>query len=366
VKVVIFPADEAGCGYHRLIWPAEELRRQGHDVAVAPAGDRQMRVTTDLEGNVTHITMPFEDVDVFVFQRITHRWLVGAVRYLRERGHAVVVDVDDDLDAIDPSNSAFHALHPRNEGKPSFEDPTKPYMHSWRNLAEVCRVASLVTVSSPALTRVYGAHGRVRVLPNVLADHYFEDFTPAPRDRLVVGWPATLHTHPNDPHVIGPGLARVLRELDVSFVTGGVPDDVGRAFMLGEDPPSIGFVALQDWPRAVAELDVAVTPLANTRFNQAKSWLKPLECAAVGVPWIGSPRVEYRRLHELGCGVLAEKPKDWHRQLRRLITDDAWRQDRADAGRAVAATLRLRDHAWRWLEAWSDAVALEHRGATVH
>lgn len=355
MKIVIFPADEGGCGYHRLIWPGEVLRAQGHDVLVAPRNDRRLNVVLDRDtGIVKRVTMGY-DADVYVFQRVTHRWLVEVIKYIRARGTAVVVDVDDDLSSIHPNNPAFLAIHPRSEGQ-MFEGASEPSQHSWNNLPAVCAVASLVTVSTPALLPIYAPHGRGVVLPNYLAPHYYAAQPERDHDDVAIGWPASIHSHPDDPYVVGPGLARVLGP-GVRFVTGGEPEGVGRAFQLDHDPTSLGYVDLHDWPAALATLDVGLAPLADTRFNRAKSWLKPLELAAAGVPWVGSPRDEYRRLHELGCGALAERPKDWHRELRRLVVDAGWRSELAARGRDVAAGLRLEDHAWRYLEAWSSAPA---------
>ncbi len=357
MKVVIFPADDAGCGYHRLMWPAEALAARGHDVVVAPPDDRRMTVVVNKRtGDVVKVTLGY-DADVFVFQRTTHKLLVKAIEHLRSVGTTVVVDVDDDLGAIHPGNAAFVALHPTSEGK-TFVGRKEPSQHSWHYLPQACQLASLVTVSTPALLPISAAHGRGRLLPNVLAPHYFAPQPPRePRERPLVGWPASLHSHPNDPEVVGPALARLAD--DVDFVTGGDPEGVGAAFALPADPPSLGNVNLLDWPAALARFDVGLAPLAATKFNRSKSWLKPLELAAAGVPWVGSPSAEYRRLHELGCGVLADRPKDWYRVLRRLVGDAGWRAELANRGREVAATLRLEDHAWRWLEAWSDALALD-------
>jgi hypothetical protein len=355
---LIYAADSGGCGYHRMIWPTRELLAQGHDVVVVDAESRHVRVGVTRDGRVVSVDIP-DGVDVVVFQRITHSWLVGVVEFLVARGVAVVIDVDDDLTTIHPENPAWLALHPRREGA-RYEDG-RTHMHSWAHLTRACQLASLVTVSAPALLSIYAAHGRGRVISNYLAPHYYD----VPHDDSeVVGWPASLHSHPNDPDVLGPAISRLVDQ-GIEFQVVGDATGCGRAFMLGDDPPSVGPVDLLDWPEAVAQLGIGIVPLADTKFNSAKSWLKGLEMAAVGVPWVGSPRVEYRRLHALGCGLLADRPKDWYRTLRRLIDDVTLRVELSEAGRAVARTLRLDQHAWRWAEAWSDALDWQRSRAGV-
>ena len=142
------------------------------------------------------------------------------------------------------------------------------------------------------------------------------------------------------------------------FVMRGDSTGAGRAFGLAADPPG-GGVPIEEWPTAVAALGVGIAPLADTRFNAAKSWLKPLEMSAVGVPWVASPRAEYRRLHAMGAGVLADRSRTWYREVKRLRESPAMRQELSQAGRAVAEQLRLRDHFWRWAEAWQKAVELD-------
>jgi hypothetical protein len=61
------------------------------------------------------------------------------------------------------------------------------------------------------------------------------------------------------------------------------------------------------------------------------------------------------RLHRLGAGLLADKPRAWYRALRTLVDDPNARAELSDAGRDVASRLRLSDNAWRHLEAWTDA-----------
>jgi glycosyltransferase involved in cell wall biosynthesis len=135
------------------------------------------------------------------------------------------------------------------------------------------------------------------------------------------------------------------------------------------DIPETGPLPFDGWMGAISHLGVGVAPLADTSFNAAKSWLKPLELAAAGIPWVASPRIEYQRFAGLGAGLLAEKPKDWYRQLIRLTRDDAFREEQSQAVRSVASNLTIEAHAWRTAEMWHRALELERavrpRSATM-
>lgn len=359
MKIKIYPADTTGCGHFRLIWQAQALLAAGLpagvDLEVRPPTERDLKMRVEQDRVVE--VLEVEPDAVYVFQRLTHAWMAQAVRFLREAGAAVVVDVDDDLGSIHPRNPVFQAMHPRNEGAWD-RDRREVNRHSWANLKQACRDATLVTVSTPALLERYAVHGRGQVLYNYLPDIYFG----VPHaDSPVVGWPASLHSHPDDPSAVGGAVAR-LGGGSGSFRVVGDPTGVGAAFGLREDPPGRSGIGVAEWPSAVAELGIGIAPLADTRFNACKSWLKPLEMSALGVPWVASPRAEYERLHRLGAGALAGTPNRWHKELSRLVNSEGLRHERAEAGRAVAEGLRLRDHAWRWMEAWTRARDLQSAG----
>jgi hypothetical protein len=339
VRVVVYPADAFGCGSFRMRWPGEACAQAGHDVQVVEPKDRRLRVV--MEGHTVRDVLDV-DADVVVLQRVTHAYMAQAVGVMRAKGITVVVDVDDDLSSIHPSNPAW-AVHRPGAG-----------LHSWHNVSLACRNASLVTVSTPALLDVYARHGRGHVLPNYLPDYYYGIERV---DSDTIGWPGSYHSHPNDPESLGGAVARLVDE-GADFVMRGDSTGAGRAFGLAADPIG-GAVPIEEWPRAVASLGVGIAPLADTKFNRAKSWLKPLEMSAAGVPWVASPRAEYQRLHALGAGVLADRPRAWHRELKRLRESAATRAELSEAGRRVAEGLRLRDHSWKWIEAWTKAYEMQ-------
>ena len=335
---------------YRLMWPAEALRAQGHEVRVVPPSART-GIGGDIDsrtGALVDVRIP-ADADVIVMQRVSLSNLSKAIRMVRAKGVAVVVDMDDDLTKIDPNNPAFYAMRTDSGDR----------RHNWRNAHQACLDATLVTVSTPALLPVYAPHGRGVVLDNYVPASYLQ----VPHtDSGVMGWPGSTHSHPFDVQEIGPAVARLLR--DGHHYRGVGPADGLRAALgLEADPDVTGSVELDEWPAALAQLGVGLAPLADTAFNAAKSRLKIVELSSVGVPWVASPRAEYVRFHQrTGVGLLAERPKDWHRQLKRLVTDPALRADQSAAGRAAMAVETIEGNAWRWWEAWEAALQVQRAG----
>lgn len=347
-KAYVYPADVHGCGYYRLIWPAQELQRRGYDVDIVMPETRKL-TSEIVDGRVTRVHAP-DDADVMVIQRPTHRFLAQGVAVLRRQGIRVVVDMDDDLSRIHPRNPAWREMHPDPELKvsPRMRD------HSWTHALEACEAADLVTLSSSALIARYARHGRVRVLRNCVPDSFLDV---SHRDSDSVGWPATLHSHPDDPEVVGGGVARALDELGLPLTLIGDGELVARAFgVRREKVVELGLTEFSRWPLTVTKFGVGLAPLADTTFNAAKSWLKPLEMAACGVPCVMSPRVEYQRIHHLGVGLLARRPNDWYRHIKALASSSSLREELSLRGRDVAREWTFSRRAESWAQAWFDGV----------
>lgn len=341
--VYVYPADPYGCGSYRLAWPAQALRDQGHDVRLVPPTSRN-GIGADIDrltGKLARVHIP-PDADVIVMQRVSLAHLVDAIPMIRAQGVAVVVDMDDDLTKIDPNNPAFWSMR----------TDTGDLRHNHRNAHQACLRATLVTVSTPALLPIYAPHGRGVVIENRIPAHYLDI---PHEDSASIGWPGSTHSHPFDLQEVGPAVARLLREGHTYRGVGPV-EGLRVALGLELDPPVSGSVDLDKWPGELATIGVGLAPLADTAFNASKSHLKVLELSACGVPWVASPRVEYRRLYErLAVGFLAARPKDWYRQVKRLVTDPALRVEQSAAGRAAAARETIEGNAWRWMEIWESA-----------
>lgn len=343
MRVAVYPADQGGCGHYRLIWPARALAGQGADVWLRDGeayDDIQAVFHVDDTGHRELLHVDAGDADVVVIQRPLRRELADSIPILQQGGVRVVVDIDDDFSCIHPNNVSWRGCHPAYNPQ-----------RNWQHLARACRDADLVTVSTPALADRYAGHGRVAVIPNCVPARYLE-IVPEPDDGLFVGWSGSIDTHPEDLQQTRGGVSNVIHKTIAELAVVGTGKGVQAALGLVEPPRASGWLEIDDYPAAVAQLDVGIVPLAPSRFNQAKSWLKGLEMAAVGVPFVASPVVEYERLAKHGAGRLAVRGRDWEREVTRLIVDEGARVELSGRGREVAARWTIEGNTDRWWDAW--------------
>jgi len=351
VKVYVLPADAYGCGHYRLIWPSSVLHAAGFNVQILPPSKNSgFLAKTELQPNgqerLVSLQVP-DDADVIVVQRPAHPFQPAMIEMMRANGIAVVVDMDDDMSTIHPENIAYQTYRHRSNS-----------IWSWKYAAESCKRATLVTTTTPALQKTYAKHGRGMLLDNFIPATYLN--TPK-FDSGAFGWAGSMSSHPNDPQVARPAVQRLIDEGYPFMMVGDEGDKARLAFGLKKPPQSTGPTTIVQWIFKIAEsFDVGMIPLGPTSFNTAKSRLKGIEFMAVGIPWVASPRAEYRKLlKDSGCGFLADNPRQWYSLLKQLLDDETLRQEQAEAGKAYMQTQTYEANAWRWAEAWEHAYKME-------
>jgi hypothetical protein len=272
------------------------------------------------------------------------------VQMMRQNGIAVVVDMDDDMSKIHPDNIAFHTYRHRT---------ATPL--SWKWALESCKRATFVTTTTRALQREYARHGRGMIIQNYVPEKCLTYDKP---DTGNFGWAGTTKSHPNDLQVTGQTVQHLINEGERFRVVGG-KSKVKECLRLAELPQATGSIELNRWIRVMAETyDVGMIPLAPTAFNAAKSNLKGKEHMAAGIPFVYSPREDYRVLAKAsGCGIPAESPRDWYTQLKRLLTDEILRKEQADMGKQFMMDQTYQKQAWRWMTAWEEAYRLQRGSA---
>lgn len=351
MRVVVFPADAWACGHYRVIWPANVLQQQENwEIFIMPPDGKtgfQVKTRPREDGTQELLELTAPECDLVVLQRPGHMLQPQLVKALRAAGIAVLIDMDDDMSTLSQHHIAFQLY--RTKSKTDF---------SWRNALDSCKAATMVTTSTSELQKTYAPHGRGRVLDNYLPKACLEFDEPKPEPGF--GWAGTVSSHPDDLQVLGNAVQRLIDD-GHQFTVVGDGKNLTGPMKLRRDPPATGGLGLDQWVRTIQRtLSVGMVPLAATRFNTSKSRLKGIEYMSGGIPWVASPRQEYRKLQrESGVGLLADTPKQWYSQLKLLLTDDVFRKEQGERGREYMQDQTYEAQAWRWAEAWTEAVKIQ-------
>jgi hypothetical protein len=351
VKVLLARAMQSGSVYYRVAEPARAVQEADLGVEVQVRhGLTTSMVRTD-DGKPVVVDVDAEGADVVVLQLPKTVEMLQCLRLLQAKGVAVVVEIDDLLSGVPYGHMGHSGLV--RDGKA-------------RIALECAREADSVTLSTPLLLREYASHGRGAVIENAIPRRIAElppayERTP---DVVTIGWTGNVMGHPYDLQEMGSGLQQALdRNAGSSrFTVLGQKWDVRKRLGLSEEPGEVLWMDDTDaYATAIGELfDVGIAPLRIDRFNECKSWLKPLEYSSRGVFCVRARSTEYERL---GLGAPARSVKDWVKWLGVAIQDLDRRRELAAAARAKVLTSHLTEHrAQAWVAAWR--AALEYRART--
>lgn len=345
MKVLALRADQGGCAFYRIEEPARVVRDQ-YNIHIDVESYLPVDAHIDRHGNI-QIDKIETDADVIVFQRPLLATFVPAIQECKKRGIATVVELDDDFSCIHPENRAWPSVQPKYNSHSNYE---------W--VAKAATLADWVTVSTPALARRYGSHGRVSVIRNRVPKRIFDIDKKVPDD-LSVGWSGTLQTHPTDLDVPGVHIGSAVGRWGDKFRVIGDGEGVREKLYIPDrvDFEATGWVPLDEYYDNLARhVDIGIVPLELSPFNQAKSYLKGLEMAALGIPFIASPTEEYQYIVERGAGFIAAKSQDWQKHLKQLLTKrDFYLEESANVKHAVS-TFTYENYAEEWVVAWLHAL----------
>ncbi|WP_169836728.1 glycosyltransferase [Thiomonas intermedia] len=321
-RVLVHPADRDGCGEYRIIAPMRALNRAG-----LTQGWETMRLYEPAE-------MERMQPDSLVVQRQMEWPQIEALECHARTSRAFRVFEIDDLITNLPHKSVHKSTIHKDIAK------------RFRKAASLCN--RLVVATEP-LAKAY-AHfsDEVVVQPNYLEAARWAHLQPARAERSKprVGWAGGVG-HTGDLDLIADLVRDTAAEVDWVFF-GMCPESLKplvKEFHTG--------VPLDQYPAKLAalDLDLAVAPLEDNAFNEAKSHLRLLEYGILGYPVICSDLTPYQG--PFPVTRVANRYRDWTRALREAVSDRAALRDQGDALRAtVRRDWMMEDHLESWLKAW--------------
>lgn len=321
MKAFFWTADQGGCGHYRMINIAQQMAKAGHDAT-----------HSHLLGE------HFFEQDVLVTQRTVNEgaselWqeIAAIPRPLRP---LMIIDLDDDLWSIDPSNPAYAFYDEEMLGR----------------LTANVYVADAVTVSTPELAEVIGKiNPNVYVLENCIPESLLS-LDPEPGRPLTIGW-AGSRTHDVDfRHVAKPLSAFIKKNPDLRYVMIGWDY---RDMLTKQAAKHVELIAwsesLPKYYESLRQIDIGIAPLYPNIFNNSKSHIKALEYAALGIPTVASALPPYNRFVTPAIGYLARHDDQWGKALTALLDPP----HRGSLGVAAKAKARQYTIETRWQD-WAN------------
>lgn len=315
------------CVWYRVLGPGFALRAADHAAEFALL-EEQERIRALIEAGA---------VRAVVLHRGSSGPYFDALRtWTRTAGVPLWYDVDDNI--IEPAaiDDAAHLRH--------LTEATRTGIKAWVDTNRACMAAcDGALLSCPALTEVARpAQPRAVTASNHLPGFYLAAGEAAPDKDA----PVQLYYGPgSEEHLahfelIAAPLARVLtRHRHVRLILGG-----GLPLPTALESVSANVIRLPRLPpaayfRNLSSYSIALAPLRLDRFSACKSWIKPLEAAAQGCYWLGSPCSDYVRFAGESAAGRVVEDANWEEQLESTLA--GIRPLRAEA-RGRAATIRDR------------------------
>ena len=332
-----------GCTYYRCFLPMHASR---FDAAMGrPAWTSQYGFgVTEGQGKATF------GYKVIVLKQLMDRWIPHQMEVAQALGQKIIVDVDDYYHGLHPSNSAYVK--------------TDPKVNKVRNrdiYEQIIRSADMVVVSTPELFNFYGEwNENTRIVRNSVYPNQFtrRDVT---RNKPIIGWVGALGYRSGDIETLREWLPDFLEEHDLIFQhSGHVPSQGDFAEQSGINPERLRTLPMQPMNRyqLLFQMDIGLVPLNDIPFNRAKSFIKGLEYAASGIPFVAQALPEYQKLADDGIGLVAETAEDWRRHIESLLDYKTRKRASAENYRLLGEKHTIKQREDEWRQVILDAISL--------
>lgn len=330
-----------GSGWYRIHLPANELNKNGIETVVGEevSLDETGVSVRDWQTGIIH-----DDCDVIYMQRIMNDFGIEIVNHAKSFGQKVINDIDDWYWGLHPDNNAFRATDPKY-------NPTCNRNHYKKTLI----ASDLVVCSTKFLQDRMNEFGCDTFLVRNCIE-YDKFSTVDQNEKPIIGWVGSTAHRSRDLETLHGILGPFLEFNDLKFHHGGFMNGKPLAAELLNIDVSRStqtpLCQIELYPQHFNFFDVSIVPLNKIPFNEAKSFIKGLESAAAGKPFIAQDTYEYKYLRdEYGIGRVAKRPNDWMKHFNLLLDLDL-RIEESKLNREVAKKFDISSN---WVN-WRDAI----------
>lgn len=314
------PLQPNGCAWYRCLLPSNELKKHGFGTGLGfPGFNDEFGFGLMVEDNKA-----IHGWDVIVFKLIMHQRILDAMEKAKEMGQTIVVDIDDWHDGLDKTNRAYQVTDPENSPENNRDIYNK-----------IISLADAIIVSTPFLGDYYSKMNKnVYMVRNGIDLGRWNQRKISYTEKPVVGWVGATPWRSKDLESVAHSVGKFINENKLPFHHSGHTTASDAPFahtqleIDGGNVTTMPLVPILDYPKLFEPIDIGIVPLNDVPFNHAKSFIKGLEYAAAGVPFIASYSPEYQYLADAGVGRVARTEEEWEYHLSELM-DPQMREDEA-------------------------------------
>ena len=332
----VSPPIPGGCSFYRQLLPMSTLTNT-QTLMGLPAWEAENGF--GIKHGAQRASFGF---DTIVMKALMGRNTAHQIRLAQDAGQRIVVDVDDFYDGLAPSNVAY-----------KFTDPSHNKLMNREFFRDVIEACDIVSVSTPFLYDYYSqTHPDVRLVRNGIDLRFFEKRKVRNVPNPVLGWVGAIPWRSEDVETLRWWLPEFLVKHDLMFHHSGdrldYPPFADLAGVVSSRVTTSPQMPIFQYFQEAFTFDIGIVPLNDIPFNHAKSCIKGLEYAAMGIPFVAQATPEYQWLADSGIGRVAVTPEDWVSHLEDLLDYKTRKREAAKNYTALQQhTMESRD--WSWL-----------------
>lgn len=315
---------------HRVIKIATGLRERGHDIHLIlgshlSLGRRQ--IAGPFVRSYFEALSAVRSLDALVIHRAASYATAALIAFAKQSGIRTVYDFDD----------ALYLIH-------------NPW---YAAIQSVIRAVDVVVAGSHELLAYSSSINPASSLVTASVDT--DLFNPDGRresDRITIGWLGHGPVHRDNLALLRDPLTRLAEDFPIRLkIVSSLGDkSIQRTFRnipgMACDFGENSWRPLMEMPRSIADFDLGVMPLVDSKWSRGKCGQKLVEYMSMGLPVVASDVGENKYIVENGVdGFLVSTPEEWLAALRRLVEDRNLRNELGNKGRSkVLERFSLRQH----------------------
>ena len=344
------PIQPNGCAWYRCYLPMQELKKDTYESGLGMPGFNDNHGF----GILIPDNKAIHGWDIVVLKLIMIDRVVEQVEKAKAMGQRIVVDLDDHMEGLAKTNLAHTMTSPEKNPRNNREHYFKIIENSTALITSTPFLKEFYEKKHPDKPVYLVRNGIDTERWKIRNDHsgYLPTF----------GWVGATPWRSGDLEILNPYFGKFLKDKHCKFHhSGSILKAPSSHKQIGIDEDifsSEPMKPIMSYPELFRKIDVGIVPLRSLDFNDAKSFIKGLEYAAAGIPFIASPSPEYVYLAEHGVGRIASNEDEWLKHSEELLNPKVRKEEKLKNRQIIEEKFSMKARAQDWEDAFEQILTL--------